>query len=141
MTFDLQGCIHMKTHKNLSEQKRQVLNKSIDLLHKLANKKMNIRDVKKELSSILSVYFFSFFPKDAQIDEENKLKFEKFLKMAYEVVENLEGGKSALYEAIMLMNKIVVNYSLEESEKFQESVSDRNMFDQEFSFDRYPKDP
>lgn len=100
---------------SIAESTRQVLNKSIDLLHKLSNKKLPKEEIKQQLSNLLSNYFFAVYPDSNQrnfgeVDDGSKIKMELFLEQANEIVEKVASGKAPLYEAIMLMNKVVVNH-------------------------------
>lgn len=106
----MQQFIKMRKQVNMTESTRLVLNKSIDLLHKLSNSKMSKEEVKKELSVLLSTYFVTLYPDNGRgIDAEKKLKLEHFLEQAYDISDQVESGKVPLYEAIMLMNKVVVS--------------------------------
>ncbi len=98
---------------SIAESTRQVLNKSIDLLHKLSNRKLAKEEMKQQLSTLLSNYFFAVHPDSAklnfgEVDETSKIKLELFLEQAYEICDKVSNGKAPLYEAIMLMNKVVV---------------------------------
>lgn len=100
---------------SIAESTRQVLNKSIDLLHKLSNKKEAKEEIKHHLSTLLSNYFFAVYPDSnklnfGEVDETSKIKLEIFLEQAYEIVDKVASGRAPLYEAIMLMNKVVVNH-------------------------------
>jgi hypothetical protein len=116
---------------SIAESTRQVLNKSIDLLHKLSNKKQAKEEIKHQLSNLLSSYFFAIYPDSNpinfdEVDEGSKMKLEFFLEQAHEIVDKVANGRSPLYEAIMLMNKVVVNHqpNLEEMQKLkQEEVA------------------
>jgi len=105
----MQQFIKMKKQVSMTESTRLVLNKSIDLLHKLSNGKWGKDEVKREMSSLLSTYFAAVYPQGS-LD-----KREHFIDQAYEIIDQVELGKVPLYEAIMLMNKVVV--SLKPAEK------------------------
>jgi hypothetical protein len=106
----------MRKKMSMAESTRQVLNKSIDLLHKLSNKKIAKETARKELSAVLSQYFSSL-GSGLAIDQERKVKLEIFLDQAYEIIEKVDAGDAPLYEAIMMMNKVVVNNQMEEAGK------------------------
>src|SRR3990167_836453 len=128
---DMQQFVKMRRQVSMAESTRLVLNKSIDLLHKLSNGKLGKEDVKKEISTLLSTYFVTVYPETSRgNDPESKFKLEHFLDQAYEIIDQVESGKVPLYEAIMLMNKVVV--SLKPSEvahalKAQEKTSERDL--------------
>ncbi len=105
----------MRKKMSMAESTRQVLNKSIDLLHKLSNKKIAKDTARKELSGVLSQYFSSLGSNSSAIDQESKVKLEIFLDQAYEIIEKVDAGDAPLYEAIMMMNKVVVNNQVEEN--------------------------
>ena len=107
---------YMKIKKTLSlaESTRQILNKAIDLLHKLSNGKMGKEETKHQLSSILSHYFLTIYGEDLSSTEKQELK--DFLASAHEVVDRAESGKIPLYEAIMLMNKVIIQHQIERDE-------------------------
>lgn len=106
----MQQFIKMKKQVSMTESTRLVLNKSIDLLHKFSNKKMRNEDVKKEMATLLSTYFMTLFPEaEGGSDAESKLQLQHFLDNAYDIVDKVETGQAPLYEAIMLMNKVVVS--------------------------------
>lgn len=104
----------MRKKMSMAESTRQVLNKSIDLLHKLSNKKIAKDSAKKELGSLLSHYFTSSFDGANGISKESKVKLELFLDQAYEILDKTDSGDTPLYEAIMMMNKVVVNNQVAE---------------------------
>ncbi len=112
----------MRKKMSMAESTRQVLNKSIDLLHKLSNKKIAKDTARKELSAVLSQYFSSL-GENSSIDQESKVKLEIFLDQAYEIIEKVDAGDAPLYEAIMMMNKVVVNNQMEEPKREKISVS------------------
>lgn len=106
----MQQFIKMRKQVSMTEATRLVLNKSIDLLHKLSNGKLAREEVKKEISVLLSTYFVTVYPETEKgVDADAKLKLEHVLDQAYDIVYQVESGKAPLYEAIMLMNKVVVS--------------------------------
>lgn len=107
---------YMKIKKTLSlaESTRQILNKAIDLLHKLSNGKISKEETKHQLSSILSHYFLTIYGEDLNSNEKQELK--AFLASAHEVVDKVDGGKIPLYEAIMVMNKVIIHHQMERNE-------------------------
>lgn len=107
----------MKKKMSLAESTRQVLNKSIDLLHKVSNKKLSLEAAKKDLSSILSGYFVSIYPGKERIDDSLRVKFGIFFDHASDIVTKVDEGKTPLYEAIMQMNKVVTDYEPSEPEE------------------------
>ncbi len=117
----MQQFIKMRKQVSMTESTRLVLNKSIDLLHKLSNGKLGNEDVKKEVTVLLSTYFVTAYPEsDRGDDPEKKLKLELFLDQAYEIIDQVESGKVPLYEAIMLMNKVVVSLKPFEQQQLEE---------------------
>jgi hypothetical protein len=120
----------VKKKMSMAEATRQVLNKSIDLLHKLSNKKLSKDEIKNQLDELLSTYFFNLYP---EIDEAVKMKLELFLEQSHEIVDKVSMGKAPLYEAIMLMNKVVVAYqpSAEEERSFEEKPLENRLKPQE----------
>ncbi len=118
----MQQFIKMRKQVSMTESTRLVLNKSIDLLHKLSNGKLGKEEVKKEITILLSTYYVTVHPESGHVDSpEKKLKLEHFLNQAYEIAEQVESGKVPLYEAIMLMNKVVVSLKPNESESEEEN--------------------
>ena len=128
---------------SMAESTRQVLNKSIDLLHKLSNKKIAKDTARKELSAVLSQYFSSLGSNFA-IDQDSKVKLELFLDQAYEIIEKVDAGDAPLYEAIMMMNKVVVNNQMEEPARSKVSAPrpplPKMKIREELSEDQYPDD-
>ncbi len=92
--------------KGMGELTRQMLNKAIDLLHKVSNKKMESGVAKKELIEILSSYFL--YPL-ARGSEKAKKRFKSLLEEVCQIVDKIDSGKAPLYEAIMQMNKAVMH--------------------------------
>ncbi|MBS0584897.1 MAG: hypothetical protein JSR76_01180 [Verrucomicrobia bacterium] len=88
---------------------RQILNKSIDLLHKISNRKVSLESAKKELTEMLSAYFL--------MEQRGEAKLPFLFEELYVILEKLEAGKAPLYEAIMQMNKAVMQFSLEAEEE------------------------
>ena len=92
--------------KGMSEQTRQMLNKSIDLLHKVSNRKIGAETAKKELLDILSHYFLHPFKSGS---DKHKGRFKALLDEVNEIVDKIESGRAPLYEAIMQVNKAVMH--------------------------------
>lgn len=123
----------MKKKVSSTETTRQVLNKAIDLLHKLSNQKIKSEEVKSELSQVFSQYFLSQNGAENGIEERNKLKLEILLKETCDIVDRLDSGRIPLYESIMLMNKVAAGFGQpkQESElsanKAEEVVTEMNV--------------
>jgi len=89
------------------EQKRQMINKAIDLLHKLANKRLDYDEAKSEISRVVSEYYV--------IDDEDgmgdnaKINLEVMINNSFDVLEGIKDEKLNLYQAIMLMNKVMAH--------------------------------
>lgn len=96
--------IKLRKKMTMTESTRQMLNKSIDLLHKLSKKKITTDAVKSELSTYLSNHILTI----NQIDGDKKLQLEQFINLAGEIVDSVDGGKIPLYEGIMALNKMVM---------------------------------
>ncbi|MBM3202017.1 MAG: hypothetical protein FJZ56_06380 [Chlamydiae bacterium] len=120
----------VKKKMSIAESTRQVLNKSIDLLHKLSNKKLSRDEINKQLSELLTAYFASLHP---EMNEANSIKLDHFLKQAEEIVDKVANSKSPLYEAIMLMNKVVVSNQpdLEEENMAEEKPIENRLMREE----------
>ena len=101
---------------SISESNRVLLNKLIDILHKLSNGKI-VKDVAKdELSVLLSGYFLSNNSENLGLDSNQKIKLEWLLDRVYEIVDKLESGDAPLYEAIIMINKLVSGLNPDEGE-------------------------
>ena len=100
----MQPFMKMKKKIGMTESTRQVLNKAIDLLHRLSNKKLSEESARRELSTTLSTHFLS----EGGVEAHKKIKLQMVLEEANDVVTQLDKGKIPLYEAIMLVNRIVV---------------------------------
>lgn len=100
----MQPFMKMKKKIGMTESTRQVLNKAIDLLHRLSNKKLSEEAARRELSTTLSTHFLS----EGGVEAHKKIKLQMVLEEANDVVTQLDKGKIPLYEAIMLVNRIVV---------------------------------
>ena len=101
----MQPFMKMKKKIGMTESTRQVLNKAIDLLHRLSNKKLSEEASRRELSTMLSTHFLS----EGGVEAQKKIKLQMILEEANDVVTQLDKGKIPLYEAIMLVNRIVVS--------------------------------
>ncbi|MCH9612879.1 MAG: hypothetical protein S4CHLAM102_13790 [Chlamydiia bacterium] len=97
----------------LAEDVRQVLNQSIDLLHKLSSEKISKEIALEELRKVQkSSYERQLKALGDQADgltQAYDSAFESFMAHVSEIVDGLDAGTSPLYESIMLMNKAVVN--------------------------------
>ncbi|MCH9811453.1 hypothetical protein K0U07_01670 [bacterium] len=87
------------------EQKRQMINKAIDLLHKLANKRLDFADAKSEISKVISEYYVTH--EEEGIDSRSKINLEVMMNNAFDVISGVKEEKLNLYQAIMLMNKVM----------------------------------
>ena len=94
----------MKKRVGMTEPTRQVLNKAIDLLHRLSNKKLTEDSARRELGATLSTHFLA----EGGVEAHKKIRLQMVLEEANNVVVQLDKGQIPLYEAIMLINKIVV---------------------------------
>ncbi|MBM3193853.1 MAG: hypothetical protein FJZ59_06460 [Chlamydiae bacterium] len=101
----MQPFMKMKKKIGMTESTRQVLNRAIDLLHRLSNKKLSEESARKELNTTLSQHFLS----EGGVEAQKKIKLQMILEEANDVVTELDKGKIPLYEAIMLVNRIVSN--------------------------------
>ena len=95
------------------EQKRQMINKAIDLLHKLANKRLEFDEAKSEISRVVSEYYV--IDEEEGVKDDAKINLELMINNAFDVISGVKEEKLNLYQAIMLMNKVMAH---------QESVSD-----------------
>ncbi len=118
--------MHMRTKINVAEATRQILNKSIDLLHKLSHKKVMRIEVNKELNLLISQHFFSCVLGREVMDDKDKLQLELILSQAYEVTRKVEKQEVPLYEGIMMMNKVVMGQSIIGESSQQESEQESN---------------
>ncbi|MCH9621492.1 MAG: hypothetical protein S4CHLAM20_09120 [Chlamydiia bacterium] len=89
------------------EQKRQMINKAIDLLHKLANKRMEYSDATAEVSRIVSEYYV--IDEVEGVADNAKINLEVMINNAFDVLEGVKNEKLNLYQAIMLMNKVMAH--------------------------------
>ena len=87
------------------EQKRQMINKAIDLLHKLANKRLDFVDAKSEISRVVSEYYV--IDDKEGVEGNDKINLEVMMNNAYDVISGVKEEKLNLYQAIMLMNKVM----------------------------------
>lgn len=113
----MQPFMKMKKKIGMTESTRQVLNKAIDLLHRLSNKKLSEESAKKELSTTLSAHFVA----EGGVEEQKKIKLQMVLEEANGVVSQLDRGQIPLYEAIMLVNRIVVSGANKEEAPLKET--------------------
>lgn len=100
----MQPFMKMKKKMGMTESTRQVLNKAIDLLHRLSNNKISEDVAKRELATTLSAHFLA----EGGVEAQKKIRLQMVLEEANDVVTELHKGKIPLYEAIMLINRIVV---------------------------------
>jgi hypothetical protein len=112
----MQPFMKMKKKISMTESTRKALNKAIDLLHRLSSKKITEEVCLKEINLTLSNHFLE----DGKVNADQKIRLEMCLKEASEVVDHLEKGKIPLYEAIMLINRVVVNHTNIELEELHE---------------------
>lgn len=96
--------VKLRKKMSIAESTRQMLNKSIDLLHKLSKKKITTDAVKKELSTYLSNHILTL----NQVDSGKKFELEQFLHHVGELVDSVDAGKIPLYEGIMTLNRLVM---------------------------------
>lgn len=106
----MQPFMKMKKKVGMTESTRQVLNRTIDLLHRVSNKKLSEEVARRELSTTLSTHFFA----EGGGEEQRKIKLQLVLEEANGIITQLEKEKIPLYEAIMLINRIVVSGVKEE---------------------------
>lgn len=99
------------------EQKRQMINKAIDLLHKLSNKRLDFDDAKSEISRVISEYYV--LDESAGVADNTKINLEVMINNSFDVINGVKDDKLNLYQAIMLMNKVMAHgeSSKEESSK------------------------
>ena len=109
----MQSFMKMKKKVGMTESTRQVLNKAIDLLHRVSNKKLSEEAARRELATALSTHFLA----EGGVEEEKKIKLQVVLEEASNVVSQLEKGKIPLYEAIMMVNRIVVSENFPKKEE------------------------
>ena len=101
------------------EQKRQMINKAIDLLHKLSNKRLDYDDAKSEISRVISEYYVL---DDSAVGENTKINLELMINNSFDVLNGVKDEKLNLYQAIMLMNKVMAHAETikeEPSKKFE----------------------
>lgn len=89
------------------EQKRQMINKAIDLLHKLANKRLEFDEAKTEISRVVSEYYV--MDESEGVKDNLKVNLEIMMGNAFDVLEGVKDEKLNLYQAIMLMNKVMAH--------------------------------
>ncbi len=106
----MQPFMKAKKKMGMSESTRQVLNRAIDILHRVSSKKLSEELAKKELSATLSAHFLS----EGDVDPIKKIKLQRCLEEVNEVTSALDKGKTPLYEAIMHVNRIVVSGATKE---------------------------
>lgn len=96
------------------EQKRQMINKAIDLLHKLANKRLDFVEAKSEISRVVSEYYV--IDDKEGVEGNDKINLEVMMNNAYDVISGVKEEKLNLYQAIMLMNKVMARAGSGEKE-------------------------
>ncbi len=89
------------------EQKRQMINKAIDLLHKLSNKRLDYDDAKIEISRLISEYYL--LDENQGLEENTKLNLELMINNSFDVINGVKEEKLNLYQAIMLINKVMAH--------------------------------
>jgi hypothetical protein len=89
------------------EQKRQMINKAIDLLHKLANKRLGYEEAKAEISRVVSEYYV--LDDFEGVGGDQKINLELMINNAFDVVNGVNEERLNLYQAIMLMNKVMAH--------------------------------
>lgn len=92
----------------MGEETRKVLNKSIDLLHKLSKGKITRKEARQELSALLAGHFLTSCTNNEGVDINQKVKLQCYLDEALEIVDKIDSGQAPLYEGILLMNKVIV---------------------------------
>lgn len=105
------------------EQKRQMINKAIDLLHKLANKRLDFDEAKSEISRVVSEYYV--IDDTEGVEGNDKVNLELMMNNAFDVISGVKDEKLNLYQAIMLMNKVMAHSEskkIEEPKKVEVSV-------------------
>lgn len=117
----------MRKKVSMAESTRQVLNKCIELIHRVKGGKINTEEGKEEVAHVLSGYFIEKSGSSGDISESDKLKLEIFIKRAQEVIDRVSTGMCQTHDGIMFMNKIVAfrgeDYPGEE-EDFETPVSE-----------------
>ena len=106
------------------EQKRQMINKAIDLLHKLSNKRLDYEDAKSEISRVISEYYI--FDDKMGVEENTKLNLEVMLHNSFDVIDGVKEEKLNLYQAIMLMNKVMAHAEVVKQEVLTPTVEEKN---------------
>lgn len=97
---------------NMQEETRKVLNKSIDVLHKLSKGKTTRKEARQELSALLAGHFL-MNSKSQGIDINQKVKLQCYLDEALSIVDRLDSGQAPLYEGILMMNKVIAKKETE----------------------------
>lgn len=105
------------------EQKRQMINKAIDLLHKLANKRLDFADAKSDISKVISEYYVTH--EEEGIEGNAKINLEMMMNNAYDVISGVKEEKLNLYQAIMLMNKVMAQSDRAKKESKEEPVKQK----------------
>lgn len=113
----------MQNKENMGEETRKVLNKSIDILHKLSKGKTTRKEGRQELSALLAGHFLSTHKPNEGIDINQKVKLQCYLDEALDIIDKIDSGKAPLYEGILLMNKVIVKKkSVEETVPLDEKA-------------------
>jgi hypothetical protein len=105
------------------EQKRQMINKAIDLLHKLANKRLDFDEAKSEISRVVSEYYV--IDDTEGVEGNDKINLELMMNNAFDVISGVKDEKLNLYQAIMLMNKVMAHTEVKkgaESKKIEVAI-------------------
>lgn len=95
-----------------TEGMRRTLHRSIDLLHQLSSQKLGRQEVKERLRTLHFASLLKSIPDFDDLENAKQVSiqasFDSFMQEVDEIVEGLSSGKIPLYEAIMQMNKTVV---------------------------------
>lgn len=104
----------MNNSEKMGEETRKVLNKSIDLLHKLSKEKITAKQARQELSTILAGHFLASNQDSKGIDINQKVRLKRYLDEALSIVDQISTKQAPLYEGILLMNKVILKRQSEE---------------------------
>ena len=69
------------------EQKRQMINKAIDLLHKLANKRVDYDEAKSEISRVVSEYYVI---EEDSIADHAKINLEVMINNSIDILLGIQ---------------------------------------------------
>jgi hypothetical protein len=76
-------------------------------LHKLANKRLDYDDAKSEISRVVSEYYV--IDDEEGMGDNAKINLEVMINNSFDVLEGIKDEKLNLYQAIMLMNKVMAH--------------------------------